>query len=59
MTARKRLNIQLKEEYKKILEKKAAEMTIELEERVTITKILYTLIDHHLSDACNHIREKV
>ena len=36
--SKKRLNIQLKEEYKKILEKKAAEMTLELEEQVTITK---------------------
>tara|TARA_B100001094_G_C18191284_1_gene807413 strand:- start:5283 stop:5414 length:132 start_codon:yes stop_codon:yes gene_type:complete len=36
MTVRKRLNVQLKEEYKKVLEKRSAEMTFELEERVTL-----------------------
>jgi hypothetical protein len=52
-------NLQIKTEYKKKVEQLSYELSAEFTERVSIAKVLYTLIDNHLEDARKEIRNEM
>ena len=58
MTKQRGVNVQLLPEYKSKLDKVAYELTGEVEERVTTTKVIYTLIDNFLDDAKEIIKKE-
>lgn len=53
-----RQNITLKAEYKERLNLLSAKLTYELKDRVTITEILYDLIDNYLDQTEDNLRKK-
>lgn len=52
------VNVRLKDEYKLILDKASWRLSDEVDERVPITKIIYRLIDDHLEDAIQSLKEE-
>ena len=53
-----RQKITLKTEYKEKLNLLSAKLTYELKDRVTITEILYDLIDNYLDQTEENLRKK-
>ena len=52
-----RKNITVKTRYKKLLDRAAAELSLEFDERITTNDILYKLITDHLDKTVEDIRK--
>ena len=52
-------NLSIKQDYKKLLERAARDLSVEFDERVTITSIVYALIDGYLDEAVLDVKKKL
>lgn len=60
MTIKKSMtNLSIKQDYKKKLERAARDLSVELDERVPITKLVYALVDGYLDKAQDDVRKKL
>ena len=51
-------NIRIKADYKKRLTMEAMKLSVKVEERVTVTKLIYRLIDDHLDEVLKKIEKE-